>query len=150
MIPETLSLETCVSRVITRVHCRNHMREGFSNLVKEPDKKGFIDRIRDGISKKWKNLFGNQLPDVNINSLTHRIPPDIVETFRKIQSVSDITSSNEYRIEGNGLAGSGGVCFRVIYQMKYIFIIKKINTVLFSDSSWVKLEREITLHSSLR
>lgn len=117
------------------------------NLVKERQKT-LISHIKGYLAEKLKSLFSNK--QVELSNLIHRLPDHIIQVIQKISSLDVIIGSEDYVVEEEGFSGSGGICRRIIYKKKFIFIIKKISMDNFGDQDYVRLSREIDIHSGLR
>ena len=114
-----------------------------SGSGKDREKKGLLERMALGFTNKLQALFAvankHQGKGIDFSLLTHRIPLEVVRKLREITSLETINESDEYQVEGGDCSGSGGICRRIIYNAKYIFIIKKIGmtvpaTIWFYES----------------
>lgn len=132
------------------------MKSGSGGLRLVPKDKGkgksYFDRAKEAIGNKLKSLFAavdDQEKTIDFSLLVCLLPPEVVTMLRQIERISALTRSDDFQFEGIGLSGSGGVCHRIIYQSKYIFIVKKIDLTFFADRDYLRLEREIDIQSSL-
>lgn len=129
------------------------MKSGSGGLkLIQKKEKNFLERAKEAIGKKLKSLFAGAADaddNLDFTQLICRLPSEVIEVLRKIQAISDITKSDDYSVEGIGLSGSGGICHRVIYKTRFIFIIKKIDLTFFRDRDYLRLERELNIQNSL-
>ena len=124
---------------------------GLKLLAKEKEK-SLLERGKEIITNKLQPLFaavtGTTKKGLDFSILTHRIPPEVLEKLKAINSLAALYT-DDFQSEGPGLSGSGGVCQRMIYQNRYIFVIKKIVMTNFRDRDYVRLQRELDIQSSL-
>jgi hypothetical protein len=115
--------------------------------------KSYLERAKEAIGNKLKSLFAvvddQEKGSIDFALLICCLPPEVVAMLRKIERISALTKSDDFQFEEIGLSGSGGVCHRIIYRSKYIFIVKKIDLTFFADRDYLRLEREINIQSSL-
>lgn len=122
---------------------------GGLNLVPKDRGKSFLEKITESFANKLQSLFNHSKKSIDFSLLTHRIPPEVVGRLRQINSIAIVEESDDFQVEGRGRSGSGGICQRVIYKAKYIFVIKKIDMINFRDRDYLRLQRELDIHSSL-